>query len=318
MKRIVLFALTVMLTAASASAQVDLAGNWVSRLHEDWQERSPGPDAVDYLGLPLTPEGRARALMYSASSLSVPERQCLYYPPYYVVLGPQALKLWADTDPTNGAVLAWNVSPAVDRSPIKIWMDGRPHPSENALHTFGGFSTGVWEGNTLTARVTHFKQGYLRRNGVPTSDNATFTMHLSRHGETLTVTTVIEDPVYLSRPYILSRTWLSDPDAALSTVANPCIPESELPGLKSESVPHYGPGENPWMNEMTKYYGLPLEAVLGGAETMFPEYRKTLKAPAGPPPTCTRYCCGWNNGDQIIAPNLNCLTSGNGQLSHGR
>jgi hypothetical protein len=57
-------------------------------------------------------------------------------------------------------------------------------------------------------------------------------------------------------------------------------------------VPHFLPGRNPFLNELTQNYGIPLEAVLGGAETLYPEFRKRLtgyKQPAA----CRRYCgCG--------------------------
>ena len=265
-----LFALTAVLVSRPVLAQIDLSGNWVSRQHEDWQERGPGPEVVDYLGLPLNDEARARALSYSASALSLPERQCLYYPPQYVVIGPQGIRLWADTDPNTGKVQAWNISAAIDRAIIKIWMDGRPHPSEDALHFFSGFTTGVWEGNTLTTYTTHVKGGYLRRNGVPSSDQASSTMHISRHGTTLTITAIIEDPVYLTTSYILSRSWQLDPTSNLAPVAAPCVPEAELPGLQGDGfVPHYLPGKNPFVEDVTKMYHIPVEAVMGGAETMW-------------------------------------------------
>jgi hypothetical protein len=316
MKKTAFLLLAATFISVPAFAQVDLGGNWASRQHEDWQERAPGPEAVDYLGLPLNAEGRARALSYSSSALSLPERQCLYYPPHYVVLGPQPLKLWADTDPTSGRVVAWNISAAIDRAIIKIWMDGRPHPSENAIHTFDGFTAGVWEGNTLTTTTTHFKEGYLRRNGVPSSDKATLTMHLSRHGNTLTITGILDDPVYLTRPHIVNRTWELDPAANISPVPNPCVPEAELAELKGEgNVPHYLPGENPFVNEMTRMYNIPVEAVLGGADTMFPEYRKKLKGTYTAPTMCTRYCCGWGGTPGSTAPNLQCITGGSGQIN---
>ena len=44
-----------------------------------------------------------------------------------------------------------------------------------------------------------------------------------------------------------------------------------------QGVPHYLPGQNPNVEEMTKLWGIPVEAVKGGAETMYPEYRKKLK-----------------------------------------
>ena len=58
---------------------------------------------------------------------------------------------------------------------MTIWMDGRPHPSKNAPHDQTGFTTGVWNGDVLTAYTTHMKTGYIRRNGAPSSDQATIT-----------------------------------------------------------------------------------------------------------------------------------------------
>jgi hypothetical protein len=41
-------------------------------------------------------------------------------------------------------------------------------------------------------------------------------------------------------------------------------------------VPHYLPGENPFVEEYADKYGLPVDATLGGAKTMYPEYQKKL------------------------------------------
>ena|SRR5215475_11122442 len=68
------------------------------------------------------------------------------------------------------------------------WMDGRPHPSKNARHEIGGFTTGAWEDDVLTAYTTHMKAGVLRRNGIPMSDQATMKLRLFRHDDLLTVT----------------------------------------------------------------------------------------------------------------------------------
>src|SRR5262245_39854021 len=96
-KRIALALIAALLVSAPAFAQVDLAGHWASRQHEDWEERGPGPEIVDYLGLPLNDEARSRALSYNTAQLSEPERQCLYYGPQYTVIGPFGLEIWADT-----------------------------------------------------------------------------------------------------------------------------------------------------------------------------------------------------------------------------
>jgi hypothetical protein len=309
---IVFFIFLTLCIALPATAQVDLAGNWAIRQHEDWQERAPGPDVVDYLGLPINNEARARALSYSASLLSLPERQCIYYPPHYVLLGPFGLRIWSDVDANTGTIRAWNLGGWIDRAIITIWMDGRPHPPEDAPHRFGGFTTGVWEGNTLTAHTTHVKDGFLRRNGVPTSDQTTMTTHISRHGDTLTITAIIEDPVYLTEPHILSRSWQLDPAAAnITNVAAPCVPATETQ-TSQEAFPHFLPEKNPFVGEVTRLYNIPVEAVLGGAETMYPEYRKKLKDSYVAPERCTRYCCGWGGAPGNPAPGLTCITDGGG------
>jgi hypothetical protein len=53
------------------------------------------------------------------------------------------------------------------------------------------------------------KPGYLRKNGVPYSANATVTEYYSRTNEPngdswLIVTTIVDDPLYLQQPFITS------------------------------------------------------------------------------------------------------------------
>jgi hypothetical protein len=38
-------------------------------------------------------------------------------------------------------------------------------------------------------------------------------------------------------------------------------------------VKHFLPGANPFLEEFARQSGIPLEAALGGAATMYPEYR---------------------------------------------
>ena len=71
MKLSIAFAMAV-IVGVPAFAEIDLSGNWSTRQHQDWQDRNPGPEAVDYIGLPINDEARARALSYSASLLSLP------------------------------------------------------------------------------------------------------------------------------------------------------------------------------------------------------------------------------------------------------
>lgn len=280
-----------------AFAQTSLAGNWAARNHQDWQDRGPGPEVVDMTSLPVNDDARAKALSYEGSALSLPERQCLIYTPFYMMLGPGGFSIWADFD--KGNLVSWNISGAVDRDTITIWMDGRPRPSAGAVHTFGGFTTGEWRGEVLTTRTTHMKPSFIRRNGVPHSDEAVMTMHLIRHGDLLTVTAQIDDPAYLTQPYVVTRVWQLNPrGVAAPTPTGNCSPEPEIPRLDGTgTVPHHLPGQNPFVDELTKLHNIPMAATLGGAATMYPEFRKTLKDGYTAPEGCRLYCCGWGGAD---------------------
>jgi hypothetical protein len=280
------------LLGAPAFGQVDLSGMWAAREHQDWEERLPGPDPVDYVGLPLNDAGREKALLFDYSVMSQPEHQCGYYTPFYNALGPQGLKIWSKNDPVRGnRVVAWKLSGFIDIDVTTIWMDGRPHPSKNSFYPYSGVTTGTWEGDVLTTYTTHIKAGYVRRNGSPSSDQATMIQHIMRHGDLLTIMSRIEDPAFLSEPYVVSRTWVLDPRANIAATSAACEPIAEVPRFDVQGVvPHYLPGKNPFVNEVSQMYHLPLEAVMGGAETMYPEYRKKLKDKYVRPEKCVRYC----------------------------
>ncbi len=288
-------------------AQVDLTGEWQDRYHEDSPERQGGPDPVDYLGLPLSDAGRAKADAWNVSVQTLPERQCIPHPATYNLRGPANLKIWSEPDPISGRPLAWKIYGTFGRTTETIWMDGRPHPSPNAMHTFEGFTTGEWDGDMLTTYTTHIKVGYLRRNGVASSDRATVVGHIVRHGDILSIMTLVEDPIYLTEPLVRSQSWVLDTKQQI--FPSPC--ETGVEVQRPEGVvPHYLPGENPFTGEVTKMYGIPLEAVRGGAQTMYPEFRKKIRDTYVAPAKCQRYCCGWGSGGGASLEILNCITGG--------
>jgi hypothetical protein len=257
-----------------ANAQVEITGSWAARNHE-FLAGDGLP--VDFTGIPLNEEGRIRALSYSESQLSMEERQCQGWPAFYFVQGPFGLKIWSETDPLKGNVISYVIGAWEDRAPLTIWMDGRPHPSKYAEHTRAGFTTGSWEGNTLVAYTTHMKAGFLRKTGAPSSDAATMTTRYYRHGDILTVLAIIEDPIYLAEPWILSRSFQLSA-TPLSPIGPPCITTNEA--STRETAPHYLPEKNPFVDEMTTKYGVPRNAAVGMPETLYPEYRKKIPSVA--------------------------------------
>jgi glyoxylase-like metal-dependent hydrolase (beta-lactamase superfamily II) len=157
-------------------------------------------------------------------------------------------------------------------------MDGRPHPPEYAAHTWQGFSTGKWDGDILTVTTTHLKIGWIRRNGIPRSDRATLTEHWIRHGDRLTLVSIVNDPVYLTEPFIRSTDFVSDPHQQIDPY--PCEVVTEVPRAKGE-VPNFLPGTNPFLSEFATKHAIPEKAARGGAETMYPGGTPTpVKLPA--------------------------------------
>jgi hypothetical protein len=281
----------VLLTVASAipaSAQVDLSG-WWTRVGQTDNGYSREP--VDLLGIPVSDDGRVKALSYDIAALSATERQCQMYTPFYAFTGPFGLQISSEHDPVTQKLVAWKIAGWIDRDETTIWMDGRPHPSKYAPHSHGGFTTGYWDGDTLTAVATHFKLGDIKRHTSFSSDRATLTYRFTRRGDLLTVMGILEDPVYLAEPYVLTSMFRLDP-AGNPLPLTACEPIEELPHLHENPglVPHYLPGKNPWINELTQNRNIPLEAVLGGPQTMYPEFRKTIKDTYVAPARCTVDC----------------------------
>jgi len=278
------FWLAAVLAGGVAYGQVDLSGNWGPVFHEDAPERGPGPELVNYLGLPITDGARLYAESWDASRLTLPEHQCRVHVSPYIYRGPLALRIWDEKDPETQQVVAIRQYISTYEQDRTIWMDGRAHPPDFAPHTWQGFSTGKWDGDILTVTTTHIKNGWIRRNGLPESDEATLVEHFIRHGDHLTHVSIVTDPVYLTEPLIKTQ------DFVLNTRATgnwlwPCEYVEEVAGRPRGDVPSYLPGQNPFLTEFASKFGIPLDAALGGAETMYPEYREKLKTLS---PTATR------------------------------
>src|SRR5580658_4990305 len=278
-----LFLLATALVSTPAFAQLDLSGSWQPQYQEDQPERIPGPDLVDYLGIPINDAARQWALSWDPDRLTLPEHQCQVHTVAYMYRGPLLLRIWEERDPqTQELVAIGNYISNYEQSRT-IYMDGRPHPPDYAAHTWMGFSTGKWDGNILTVTTTHIKQGWHRRNGIPSSDLITLTEHFIRHGDHLTHVTVVTDPIYLTEPLIKTQDFTLNVSTAgiggggiTTGWLYPCEYVDEAPGRDPHAVPSFMPGENPFLAEFATRYKIPAQAALGGAETMYPEYRQKM------------------------------------------
>ena len=104
-----------------------------------------------------------------------------------------------------------------------------------------------------------------------------------RHGDFLTVTVIVNDPVYLTEPFIRTTDYELNLNQRVPPYPCEMVTEIERPiGV----VPHRLPGTNQDVHEFSERFGIPFEATRGGAETSYPDYRKKLQTL--PPPAKTR------------------------------
>ena len=269
------------LVFAQENAPVDLTGTWRWIPHEDERDRLPGAYPGDYRGIPLNDAARMRADTFDEELNSTSMLlQCRPRSPGYQPKGLDPMRIDKVVDPVSRQATAYRVSYEKTPGDRVIWLDGRPRPSAYALHSWDGFSTGTFEGDTLEITTTHLKESFVRRNGVPTSFRATVIEHVSLEEPYLEWTFTVIDPDYLTEPLVRSATYMRAPTLQLPPY--PCQAEEYQPGDKYRA-PHYLLGENPYLTESAFKYKTPLEGVRGGANTLYPEWRArgtTLTPPA--------------------------------------
>ena len=273
--RVLLVVVLAMLLGRPALAQVDVTGLWRPLPRNQDGSGMTGDSA----GVPVSPEGQWRAQSWSPEDFDIAEWVCRPHAFDYSLEGPlSAMRLWADMDRPTQQVIAYQGHINMEEQEMTIWMDGRPHPPENALHTWSGFSTGEWDGDVLVVTTTHLKEAYIRRTGLMRSDRSTVRTRWRRMGDYLQATSILYDPVYMAEPYPRSTMmWVNDP--ALEEHPYPCEEATET-AVPRGNVPHFLPGTSPLPGldpDLADRFATPYEARLGGPETMYPEYIAKMK-----------------------------------------
>jgi hypothetical protein len=279
----VYLAVASLVNSVPSHAQMEPVGEWAPQFHEDAAERGPGPEVGDFTGYPINRAALLRGEAWDASLLTLPENQCRPHPSDYGVRGPANTRVSKEVDPVSQQVIAYHAHISWGSVERTIWMDGRPHPPEYAPHTWQGFSTGKWQGDTLVVTITHLKEAWLSRNGIPRSDRATDTQYWIRHDRYLTIVDVIRDPVYLTEPFIRSTDFVADPRQSIAPY--PCEPVDEIERPRG-TVPHHLPGTGKHFEEFSAKHDIPIPVLMGGAEELYPEYRRkmaAMKRPSGAP-----------------------------------
>ena len=239
--------------AARTAAPIDLTGYWVSIVTQDWRWRMVTPAKGDYEGMPLTPEGRAVADAWDPAKDEAAGEQCRSYGAPAVMYVPGRVHVtWADdntlkietdagmqtrllhfgdyeappataTDGGSAANAGADLRPPRSWQGVWIaqWQTPRPNvplllrPAARTADTPAVVPTG----GSLRVATTNLRAGYLRKNGVPYSENAVLTEYFDVYKrpngeELLTITTVIEDPQYLRTARLVAPVFKKEPNGA--------------------------------------------------------------------------------------------------------
>ena len=206
--------------SAQAAAPVDLTGYWVSIVNEDWRYRMVMPAPGDYQGVPMTAEARRVADAWNPAKDEASGDECKAYgapallrvPEHLHIAWQDAQTLRLDTDAGKQTRLFhfgdWKAPtgpPALQGDSVAMWEvpargRGAAPPDPNAPPQGKG---------SLKVTTTHLKPGYLRKNGVPYSENAVLTenydMIKEHNGDIMLVVTIVTtDPQYLREPFIIT------------------------------------------------------------------------------------------------------------------
>ena len=262
---------------AQESPQVsglDISGAWFNTAQNT--DSNATIQLVAYGGYPLNEAGRLYALAWDPSRNASPQQQCAQYSPHFLLHGGGNYRFWEERDPHTQRLIAIKMYGQITEGTRTIWIDGRPHPPAYAQHTFLGFSTGKYEGSTLTVYTTHMKRNWIKANGMTQSDQATLVEHFIRHGDGITYVSVLKDPVYLSEPLMRTTEMVRSarsPEAWLYA----CDDGELLLNRAKDRAPNYLFGQNPFLREYSEQHGVPLLGAMGGAESMYPEFTARLK-----------------------------------------
>ena len=278
----------VVVGQGAVTSPTNIVGEW--RLYTDERDTATQAPLGDYTGIAFNAAGRMRSETTPESIWGTLEYQCRPHSAPHQWRGLGGARILEEQDPLTRQPRVYHLQfmRSLDRP---IFMDGRPHPPAYAPHSWTGFSTGEWIGNTLKVTTTHLKDGFLRRGGPQTTDMYAMTEYLTRHDEILTIVTVIDDPLYQDQPYIHSTTYIADLNNRVNTeTCNGSFAENG--GTDRHHVPHFLPGSNEAaLNEWFTGGGLitgqartaatvddwvPAAVTRGGVKTLYPEYRATL------------------------------------------
>ena len=214
-----------------AAAPVDFTGYWVSVVSEDWRWRMVTPPRGDFASIPLNAEGRRVGLTWDPAKDEASGEQCKAYGAAGIMRLPGRLHItWQDdntlrldTDEgTQTRLFHFDDKPAA--STERTWQgysvanwEKPPRGTGTPAPGLGAVRQGL-QGRAIEVVTRQLRPGYLRKNGAPYSANTVvrefYDLFKEANGDTwFIVTTVVDDPTYLTEPFVTSSNFKRQADA---------------------------------------------------------------------------------------------------------
>jgi len=205
-----------------AAAPIDLTGYWVSVVTQDWRWRMVTPAKGDYQSIPITVEAKKVGDAWDPAKDEAAGEQCKSYGAPALMAIPTRLHItWQDE---NTLKVETDAGTQTRRFHFGNWKP------QDAAPTWQGESIAQWEtaraargvvpkSGSLKVVTSHLRPGYLRKNGVPYSSNAVLTEYWDltterNRDQWITITSSVEDPQYLRRPWVTALQFRKEPDGA--------------------------------------------------------------------------------------------------------
>ncbi len=211
-------------TTPRQGALIDLTGQWVSVITEDWRWRMVTPPKGDTASVPLNPAGRKIADAWNLDADRKRGELCKAFGPPALIRQPGRIRIRWDGDAAlllefdagtqtrrlNFGSARTQAGPTLQGQSVARWFR---QPQNRGIFGRGNAATG----GSLEVVTTNLSPGYLRPNGVPYSGRTVVkeffdSFTLPEDGTWLIVTTVIADPDYLTQEFVLSSQFKKETD----------------------------------------------------------------------------------------------------------
>lgn len=188
------------------TAPIDLTGHWVSIVSEEWRWRMMTPPKGDRASIPLNAKAREEMDKWDPKN----PQQCKAFGAAGMIRNPMRVRFtWVDDT---------HLRLETDHGQVTRDFYFGGSKQQKGAPSLQGDSVASWEGGALKVVTTNLAPGFLRKNGVPYSDQTVLTEYFDRYSAAgnsyVTVTTIVNDPVYLTRDFIVTTDFKSLADGS--------------------------------------------------------------------------------------------------------